>query len=112
MARQRECTEGLKYLRPIWQSSYTSQRIHIIMMSMVVKLIVNLKHLQKETIDTFFTSYQNNMMKKILLTFLLFNFTHNNKKWVVTYYKMTKTSIWTLKKRKSHLVHFRDDLVD
>ena len=33
------------------------------------KLIVNLKHLQKEMIDTFFTNYQNNMMKKILLTF-------------------------------------------
>ena len=59
-----------KYLRHIWQSSYTSQRIHIIMMSMVVKLIVNLKHLQKEMIDTFFTNYQNNMMKKILLTSL------------------------------------------
>ena len=40
------------------------------MMSMVAKLIVNLKHLQKEMIDTFFTNYQNNMMK-ILLTFLL-----------------------------------------
>ena len=53
MARTRICMEGLKYLRPIWQSSYTSQRIHIIMMSMVVKLIVNLKHLQKETIDIF-----------------------------------------------------------
>ena len=62
---------GFEVFKIIWQSNYILQQIHITMKNMVAKLIVNLKHLQKEMIDTFFTNYQNNMMKKILLTSLL-----------------------------------------
>ena len=72
---------------------------------MVVKLIVNLKHLQREMIDTFFINYQNNMIKRILLTFLSPTLHTIIKNGQETYYKMTaETSIWTLKNVKSHLV--------
>ena len=57
MARTRVCMAGLKYLSVIWQSNYILQQIRITMRNMVAKLIVNLKHLQKEMTDTFFISY-------------------------------------------------------
>ena len=50
------CMEVLMYIKRIWQSNYTLHLIHMIIISMVVKSMRNLIHLQNEKIGIFFTN--------------------------------------------------------